>query len=83
MINENNQVNKYNVSIILPYYKKFNEFKYALEYNYKQFESVNEVIIIIDQNIDNLENTLNYKPSTSVADGVRNFVRWYKDYFKK
>lgn len=34
-------------------------------------------------NIDNLEKKFNYKPSTSVIDGVSNFVKWYKDYYKK
>ena len=24
----------------------------------------------------------NYKPSTSVEDGVSNFVKWFKDYYK-
>ena len=39
----------YDISIILPFYKKFDEFKYALEYNKKQFINVNEVILIIDE----------------------------------
>jgi UDP-glucuronate 4-epimerase len=34
-------------------------------------------------NIDNLEKKFNYRPSTSVIDGVSNFVKWYKDYYKK
>ena len=32
-------------------------------------------------NVDNLKEKFNYKPSTSVIDGVANFVRWYKDYY--
>ncbi len=32
-------------------------------------------------NVDNLKEQFNYKPSTSVIDGVANFVRWYKDYY--
>ncbi len=43
---------KYNLSIILPYYKKYDEFIYALENNKNQFEKVNEVIIIFDEIID-------------------------------
>ncbi len=43
---------KYDVSIILPYYKKYDEFKYAIELNYKQYELANEVIIIFDEVID-------------------------------
>ena len=43
---------KYDVSIILPYYKKYDEFKYALELNKSQYEMVNEVIIIFDEVID-------------------------------
>ena len=33
-------------------------------------------------NVDNLIKTFNYKPSTSVIDGVSNFVKWYKEYYK-
>ena len=34
-------------------------------------------------NVDNLNKQFNYKPSTSVSEGVSKFVEWYKDYFKK
>jgi len=33
-------------------------------------------------NTDNLEKKFNYKPSTSVNEGVSKFVNWYKDYYK-
>ena len=33
-------------------------------------------------NVDNLIKKFNYKPSTSVFDGVSKFVKWYKDYYK-
>ena len=33
-------------------------------------------------NVDNLVNNFNYKPSTSVEQGVKNFIEWYKSYFK-
>ena len=33
-------------------------------------------------NTDNLEKKFNYKPSTSVLDGVSNFVKWYKNYYQ-
>ena len=32
--------------------------------------------------VDNLDKQFNYKPSTSVFQGVSNFVKWYKDYYK-
>ncbi len=32
-------------------------------------------------NVDNLKKQLNYKPSTSVLEGVTNFVKWYRDYY--
>ena len=32
-------------------------------------------------NVDNLKNKFNYKPSTSVIDGVSNFIKWYKNYY--
>jgi UDP-glucuronate 4-epimerase len=32
--------------------------------------------------VDNLEKQFNYKPSTPVFQGVANFVKWYKDYYK-
>ena len=34
-------------------------------------------------NIDNLKKNFNYKPSTSLIEGVSNFIKWYKDYYKK
>ena len=34
-------------------------------------------------NIDNLDKQFNYKPSTSVIEGISNFVKWYKNYFSK
>ncbi len=34
-------------------------------------------------NVNNLKERFNYKPSTSVIDGVCNFVKWYKDYYQK
>ena len=32
--------------------------------------------------VNDLVNDFDYKPSTSLNDGIRNFVNWYKDYFK-
>ncbi len=33
-------------------------------------------------NVSNLEKQFNYKPSTSVIQGVSRFVEWYKNYYK-
>ena len=33
-------------------------------------------------NSDNLKKKFNYKPSTSVYDGVSKFVKWYKEYYQ-
>ena len=33
-------------------------------------------------NVDNLESKFNYKPSTSVMEGVSSFVKWYRDYYQ-
>ncbi|MGG3466308.1 NAD-dependent epimerase/dehydratase family protein [Neobacillus pocheonensis] len=32
--------------------------------------------------IEDLVNDINYKPITSVEEGIRKFVEWYKDYYK-
>ena len=32
--------------------------------------------------VKNLNDEFDYKPSTSVVDGVYNFVKWYKDYYQ-
>ena len=32
--------------------------------------------------VDELIRDFNYKPATSLEDGVRKFVEWYKDYYK-
>jgi UDP-glucuronate 4-epimerase len=33
--------------------------------------------------VGNLEKKFNYKPSTSISQGVSNFVQWYKNYYQK
>jgi len=33
-------------------------------------------------NVDNLIKKFNYKPSTSVEEGVSNFIKWYKEYYQ-
>ena len=33
-------------------------------------------------NVDNLKKQINYKPSTSVSEGIRIFVKWYKDFYQ-
>ena len=32
--------------------------------------------------VDNLKKEFNYKPSTTIIEGVSNFVKWYKNYYK-
>ncbi len=34
-------------------------------------------------NVSNLTKKFDYKPSTEVFDGISNFIKWYKDYYKK
>ena len=41
------------VSVIIPFYNKLEEFRTSIKYNYDQFQKVNEVIVIIDEKIDN------------------------------
>jgi len=33
-------------------------------------------------NVDALVNDVGYQPNTSVEDGVKHFVEWYKSYYK-
>ena len=33
-------------------------------------------------NVDDLVEKFNYKPTTSIEDGINSFVSWYRDYFK-
>jgi len=33
-------------------------------------------------NVDNLIKNFNYKPTTTVIDGISNFVKWYKNYYQ-
>ena len=42
----------YDLTIILPFYKKYKELKYALPYNYNEYKKAKEVIIIIDHLVD-------------------------------
>lgn len=32
--------------------------------------------------VDDLINNFDYKPDTSIDDGIRRFIEWYKDYYK-
>ena len=32
--------------------------------------------------IDSLTNDTNYKPNTSIDEGLKQFVAWYKNYYK-
>ena len=32
--------------------------------------------------VDNLKKKFNYKPSTSIINGVANFVKWYREYYQ-
>jgi len=33
-------------------------------------------------NVDNLKNRFNYNPSTSIKNGISNFIKWYTQYYK-
>ena len=33
--------------------------------------------------IKKLENAINYKPKVGIEEGIKNFVDWYKKYYKK
>jgi UDP-glucuronate 4-epimerase len=33
-------------------------------------------------NVSNLVKEFNYKPSTTINEGISNFVKWYKDYYQ-
>jgi UDP-glucuronate 4-epimerase len=33
-------------------------------------------------NVDDLVRDIDFKPSTSIEDGIRNFVNWYREYYK-
>ena len=39
-------------------------------------------VIHVSSSIKNIKNTLKYEPKTSVEDGVKNFVRWFLDYYE-
>ena len=33
-------------------------------------------------NVNKLKEKFNYKPKTSIEDGVFKFIKWYKDYYQ-
>ena len=35
-----------------------------------------------DADVTDLQRDLNYKPDTTVDEGIGRFVRWYKEYYK-
>lgn len=33
-------------------------------------------------NVEDLVKDLDYKPNTSIQEGIKNFIQWYKEFFK-
>ena len=64
------------------------DYIYALEKNLKKKAKINFLPLqpgdVPDTyaNVDNLKSQFNYKPSTSVFEGVSKFVKWYKSYYQ-
>lgn len=44
------------------------------------FKTIEDIKIIADTSA--LERDYGFKPSTSLRDGLRNFVEWYKEFYK-
>ena len=67
---------------------KLMDYIYALEKNLGKKAKINFLPLqpgdVPDTyaNTDNLEKKFNYKPFTSINEGVSKFVKWYKDYYK-
>ena len=66
---------------------KLMDYIYALENALKKKANINFLPLqpgdVQDTyaNINNLLKKFNYKPKTSVTDGINNFVKWYRDYY--
>ena len=39
-------------------------------------------VVATSSNIKSLENWIGYKPSTSIQEGVKKFVSWYREFYK-
>ncbi|MGE7765881.1 hypothetical protein [Peribacillus sp. NPDC096540] len=37
-------------------------------------------VLETNADIDELQNDINYKPSTPIEDGISKFAKWFKDY---
>ena len=67
---------------------KLMDYIYALEKNLKKKAKINFLPLQAGDvqdtyaNVDNLKKKFKYNPSTSINEGVYNFVKWYKNYFK-
>ena len=67
---------------------KLMDYIYALEKNLNKKANINFLPLqpgdVQDTyaSVDNLKEKFNYNPSISFDEGVSNFVKWYKDYFK-
>jgi UDP-glucuronate 4-epimerase len=49
-----------------------------LEFFSKQMGDVDDT----HADVSNLQKDFGYRPTTSLAEGLSNFVAWYRDYFK-
>ena len=64
------------------------DYIYALENSLKKKADINFLPLQLGDvpttfsDVSNLKKNFNYKPKTTVQDGVENFVKWYKKYFK-
>ena len=64
------------------------DYIYALEKNLGKKAKINYLPLQLGDvpdtyaSVKRLEEKFNYKPSTSVSDGISKFVKWYKDYYQ-
>ena len=67
----------------IPLMKYINEIELSLDkkalIEYQDMQPGDVAITSADTSL--LENLINYKPTTSVKKGVKNFVRWFRDYY--
>ncbi len=39
-------------------------------------------VLVTSANTDLLEKSIGYKPKTTIEEGIKKFVKWYKNYYK-
>ena len=39
-------------------------------------------VVFTNADINSIKQWVDYEPQTSISEGIKNFIKWYKDYYE-